>query len=54
MRPAAFAAGLMLDQQEREQQQQLLKLLVANSDFYRQLDHGQLRLIQRWRARQLV
>ena len=38
--PTPFGAGVTLDQEEREQEQQRAQLLVAQLDFKRQLKHG--------------
>ena len=51
--PSPFGYGILLDQEEHEQEQNHLQLLVAQPDFERQCEHG-VSLIQRWRRRQLV
>ena len=38
--PTPFGAGVTLDQEEREQEQQRAQLLVAQLDFDCQLEHG--------------
>ncbi len=51
--PAPFGAGVLLHQEEHEQEQNELRLPVAQLELDRQCEHG-VSLIQRWRARQLV